>query len=188
MDKSLKIFIIVVILLAILATVLLSVFLKKPKESFSNWDKDKSFKGSRYDELESAQEYCFKKFPHQWEHTDRQNCITEFLNNGNNNFVSCSDQKHNLKNCYITCNTNIRAPIKPERSGYLHDEDFYNALNEWEQLLVPAYKIAKSKCVKECNGGVDGECKKRWCEDSKGCNSMNEKQDKMNCKKSCEDF
>lgn len=160
MDKSLKIFIIIVILLAIFATILLPVLLNKPK-TFATFRKDNSI----------------------------QNWNNNFYPSREaNNFISCADQKHNLKQCYNICITNIRAPIKPERSGFLSNEDFYNALNEWEQLLMSGYKIAKNRCVVKCNEGPDRECKKKWCEDSKMCNSMNEEQDKMNCKKSCEDI
>lgn len=188
MDKSLKIFIIIVILLAILATVLLSIY-----------NKPKTFKGKRYDALEMAQEYCFKQFPHQYDYDDRQVCMTEFLKNQDlmmkyntaninwiDKFTTCIDQNCNLEKCFNACDMTILPPVKPERSGFVYNEDFYNALNEWEQILMPAYKIAKNKCLSECDKDMSGTCRKKCCEDAKMCDTMNGEKDKKNCKKSCE--
>src|SRR5579862_2186149 len=71
MDKGLLAFIIVVIILAIVATVLLSVFLK-PKNT-------QKFKVGRDDELEKCHDICFEKFPFQWDFDDRQQCLSECL-------------------------------------------------------------------------------------------------------------
>ena len=184
MDKSLKIFIIVVLLLAVVVTIIL-MMTNKPKNS-------KNFK-SRFDELDNCHDICFEKFPFQWQSNKRQDCMNtclpdEGLNKGINwidKFTNCVDNKCNIEKCYNLCDTQVLPPLKPERSRFDSDEDFYRSLDEWE-ISYANYLKFRENCYNECNADDTGTCRQKCCEDAKMCDAINGEKDKMKCKASCE--
>lgn len=183
MDKSLLIYIIIVLLLAGVVTILL---VKSNK---------KTFRVTRHDERSACKDKCFKQFPHQLDYDDRQQCMSECLKdeelmvkykslspNWIDKFNNCVNQQCNVEQCYNSCDTTIIPPIKPERAGYLSDEDFYNALDEWT-IAYANYLQNRENCYNSCDNGTSGECRKECCINAKMCNDM--KSGKESCINSC---
>jgi hypothetical protein len=208
MDKSLKIFIIVVLLLAVVVTIIL-VMANKPKNS-------KNLK-SRFDELDNCHDICFEKFPFQWQAEKRQNCmntclpdegLNKNLSGWEDKFGQCLDQKCDTDKCFMECDNKIKRPLppveplKPERSRFNSDEDFYRALDEfnialdefnaydfeYKSKLYPNYVAMLIECKQSCDNKVPEGCKKKCCEEAKECDKMTVEREQKNCKMSCSNF
>jgi hypothetical protein len=179
-----KLFVIVLIGVLVVISLVLLLNPKKPK----------TFK-SRFDELDNCHDICFEKFPFNDRDSveNRQQCMTECLpdlmnkNMSNSNWVDkfnmCVDQRCNLEKCYNVCDVSIIPPMKPERSSYTADEDFYEALDKWE-INYANYLESREKCYNDCNVDLSGPCRQKCCENAKMCDSMDTKK-MESCKDSC---
>jgi hypothetical protein len=186
MKESTKKVVIVIVILLVIGLVIFLVTRKK--------------EGYQSTSLIDCKENCLNIYPNDWESWERQTCMTrcnmtdkdKVMSNGIrpsvdwiNDFNLCVTQQCGVIDCAQKCDSMFVKPIKPSRESFTADEDYYQALNIYNEEMK-IFMEKRGECFFNCEDEVSGGCKKKCCVDAKLCNFLKTDREKANCKNSCE--